>query len=61
MSLSDEERSIVVTLELEKAQVAYNETLWLMVKSSWSGKKKTTTPKNTIFSSLFSESISPNN
>lgn len=37
MSLSDEERSIVVELELEKAQVAYNETVWLMEKESWSG------------------------
>lgn len=37
MSLSDEERSIVVALELEKAQIAYNETIWLMEKSSWSG------------------------
>lgn len=37
MSLSDEERSIVVELEIEKAYVAYNETTWLMEKSSWSG------------------------
>ena len=37
MSLSDEERTIVVGLELEKAQVAYNETIWLMEKQSWSG------------------------
>lgn len=32
MSLSDEERIIVVELELEKANVAYNETIWLMEK-----------------------------
>ena len=37
MSLTDEERSIVVGLEIEKAQVAYNEALWLMEKESWSG------------------------
>ncbi len=37
MSLSDEERRIVVDLEMEKAQVAYNETIWLMEKNSWSG------------------------
>ena len=37
MSLSDEERSIVVELEMEKAHVAYNETIWLMEKESWSG------------------------
>ena len=37
MSLSEEERAIVVELELEKAQVAYNETIWLMEKESWSG------------------------
>lgn len=37
MSLSDEERSIVVGLEVEKAYVAYNETIWLMEKNSWSG------------------------
>ena len=37
MSLSDEERSIVVELEIEKAYVAYKETIWLMEKSSWSG------------------------
>lgn len=37
MSLSDEERIIVVELELEKANVAYNETIWLMEKESWSG------------------------
>lgn len=37
MSLSSEERAIVVDLELEKAQVAYNETIWLMEKESWSG------------------------
>lgn len=37
MSLSDEERRIVVGLELEKAEVAYNEAIWLMEKSSWSG------------------------
>lgn len=30
MSLSEEERAIVVELELEKAQVAYNEAIWLM-------------------------------
>lgn len=37
MSLSDEERSIVIGLEIEKALVAYNETIWLMEKCSWSG------------------------
>lgn len=37
MSLSDEERRIVVDLEMEKAQVAYNEATWLGEKSSWSG------------------------
>ena len=37
MNLSDEERGIVVELEIEKARTAYNETLWLMEKSSWSG------------------------
>lgn len=37
MSLSDEERRIVVDLEMEKAQVAYNEAIWLGEKSSWSG------------------------
>lgn len=38
MSLSDEERSIVVELEMEKAHVAYNETIWLMEKESWSSR-----------------------
>ena len=33
MSLSDEERSIVVGLEVEKVYVAYNETIWLMEKT----------------------------
>ena len=37
MSLSEEERSIVVGLELEKTQTAYNEALWLIEKNSWSG------------------------
>ena len=37
MNLSDEERGIVVELEIEKARTAYNETLWLMEKSSWNG------------------------
>lgn len=37
MSLSDEERAIVVELETEKAFVAYQEALWLMEKQSWSG------------------------
>ena len=37
MSLSDEERAIVISLELEKAQVAYNETVWLTEKMLWSG------------------------
>lgn len=30
MSLTDEERTIVVGLEVEKAQVAYNDAIWLM-------------------------------
>ncbi|MBQ6956175.1 MAG: HEPN domain-containing protein [Bacteroidales bacterium] len=37
MSLSDEERTIVVGLEIEKAYVAYDETTWLIEKKSWSG------------------------
>lgn len=37
MSLTDEERTIVVGLEVEKAQVTYNEAIWLMEKESWSG------------------------
>ena len=37
MSLSDEERRIVVGLEIEKARLAYNETLWMLEKGSLSG------------------------
>ena len=37
MSLSDEERRIIVGLELEKADLAYNETLWMLEKGSLSG------------------------
>ena len=37
MNLTDEEHTIVFGLEVEKAQVAYNEAIWLMEKESWSG------------------------
>lgn len=37
MSLTDEEREIIVRIELEKAQQAYEEALLLCEKGFWSG------------------------
>lgn len=37
MSLSDEERKIIVQIELEKSQQAYEEALLLCEKGFWSG------------------------